>query len=154
MPHALISPATETAAAPVPPDRPIHLPGDWFLEFRQDHADGISVVKRGLEASPLVVRKYDIAPNEVLALTTHLGRRQAMTVFHFHPSFGVDGRRAYMEAHDEGRELAEEIARLADAQRGPRRAMIEDGLRKARRALAIAAQAAAVLILAHYSSGR
>ena len=43
------------------------LPGDWFFEFEQDYGDGIRVIKRGLDASLLVVRKYDIGAEEVLA---------------------------------------------------------------------------------------
>ena len=55
------------------------LPGDWFLEFQQDYGDGVLVTKRGLDASPLVVRKYEIGADEVLAFSTYDGKRRAMT---------------------------------------------------------------------------
>lgn len=130
------------------------LPGHWFAEFRQDYADGIQVLKRGLEASPLVVRKYDIGADEVLAMSTHMSRRRAMTVFHFHPEFAANRRRAYMDAHLEGRDLAIDIWQREQAEMGERRAMILRRVARARRAVGVAAQAAVVFLLAHYSSGR
>jgi len=83
-----------------------HLP--WMIEFRQDYVDGLSVKKRGLDATPMVMRKYDIGPNEVMAFSNYDRRNQAISVFHFHPDFPFDNRREYMEIHSEGYEVAEE----------------------------------------------
>jgi hypothetical protein len=130
------------------------MPGDWFHEFDQDYGDGIHVTKRGIEASPLVVRKYAIGEDEVLAFSTYDGKRRAMTVFHFHPDFDEVRRRHYMEAHREGYEVARDVTGHLEAERAERHAAIRRRVSKARRALAVAAQAAAVFILAHYSPGR
>ena len=130
------------------------LPGDWFFEFEQDYGDGIHVIKRGLDASLLVVRKYDIGTEEVLAFSTYDGKRRAMTVFHFHPDFDPHRRRHYMEAHREGYDVARTVTGHLEAQRAERQAAIRRRVAKARRAVALAAHAAAVFILAHYSPGR
>lgn len=130
------------------------LPGDWFFEFEQDYGDGIHVIKRGLDASLLVVRKYDIGADEVLAFSTYDGKRRAMTVFHFHPDFDLRRRRHYMEAHREGYDVARTVTGHLDAQRAQRQAAIRRRIAKARRAVTLAAHAAAVFILAHYSPGR
>jgi hypothetical protein len=130
------------------------LPGEWFFEFEQDYGDGTYVIKRGLDASLLVVRKYDIGADEVLAFSTYDGKRRAMTVFHFHPDFDLRRRRHYMEAHREGYDVACEVTGHLEADRARRQAAIRRRLGKARRAVALAAHAAAVFILAHYSPGR
>ena len=130
------------------------LPGDWFHEFVQDYGDGVHVTKRGLDASPLVVRKYEIGPDEVLAFSTYDGKRRAMTVFHFHPDFDSERRRRYMEAHREGYDVAVEVTGHLAAERAGRQAAVRRRMKKAGRAVALAAQAAAVFILAHYSPGR
>ena len=130
------------------------LPGDWFFEFDQDYGDGIHVIKRGLDASLLVVRKYDIGADEVLAFSTYDGKRRAMTVFHFHPDFDLRRRRHYMEAHREGYDVARTVTGHLEAERAQRQAAIRRRVAKARRAVALAAHAAAVFILAHYSPGR
>ena len=130
------------------------LPGDWFFEFDQDYGDGIHVIKRGLDASLLVVRKYDIGADEVLAFSTYDGKRRAMTVFHFHPDFDLRRRRHYMEAHREGYDVARTVTGHPQAERAQRQAAIRRRVAKARRAVALAAHAAAVFILAHYSPGR
>lgn len=80
-----------------------------LVEFIQSYNDGNKVVKRGIEASPMVLRKYGIEPDEVMAFTTWQGRRKALTAFHFHPDFPDDRRHGYMEAHEEGHELVVEI---------------------------------------------
>ena len=130
------------------------LPGDWFFEFQQDYGDGIHVTKRGLDASPVVVRKYDIGKNEVLAFSTYDGKRRAMTVFHFHPDFRADRRRHYMEAHREGYDVAQEVTGHLEEERARRNEAVKRRLAKAKRAVSVAAHAAAVFILAHYSPGR
>ena len=124
------------------------------FEFRQDYGDGIRVTKRGLDASLLVVRKYDIGRNEVLAFSTYDGKRRAMTVFHFHPDFDLRRRRHYMEVHREGYDVAREVCAHLDAERARRQEALRRRLAKARRAVTVAAHAAAVFILAHYSPGR
>lgn len=130
------------------------LPGPWFREFSQDYGDGIRVKKRGLDASALVVRKYDIAADEVLALSTHDGRRRAMTVFHFHPDFPLDRRRRYMEAHREGYDVAHDVTRHMDALKAHRQTALRKRFSRAGRAVTMGVHAIAMFFLAHYSSGR
>ena len=76
-----------------------------FFEFRQAYKGGLVVEKRGLDASPLVVGKYGLAEDQVMAFSSWQKRRRAVTVFHFHPSFPTESREPYMRAHSEGHEL-------------------------------------------------
>ncbi len=153
----LVPPTDAATDAPAPSGPGLadaFLPGSWFLEFQQDYPDGLRVAKRGLEASALVVRKYAIEADEVLAFSTYDGRNRAMTVFHFHPDFPKDRRRRYMESHHEGSGVARDVTRHVDASRGRRYAALTAGVRRARRAVAVAAHAAAVFLLAHHVNGR
>lgn len=81
----------------------------WVIEFRQDYVDGLSVVKRSLDATPMVMRKYAIGPNEVMAFSVYEKRKQALSVFHFHPDFPYEDRKSYMERHSEGYEVVSEV---------------------------------------------
>lgn len=140
---------------PLPGERTdAFLPGDWFCEFAQDYGDGIRVTKRGLEATNLIIRKYAVAPDEVLAFSTFCSPRRAMTAFHFHPDFDPERRRLYMEAHREGYDVAVDVTAHLAAERAGQRAAILRRLGRARRGVSLLAHAAAVFILAHYSSGR
>ena len=81
----------------------------WMIEFRQDYMGGMSVNKRGLDATPMVLRKYEIGIDEVMTFSSYDKRNQAISVFHFHPEFPFDARRQYMEMHSEGYEVAQEV---------------------------------------------
>ena len=59
----------------------------WMIEFRQNYIDGLSVEKRGLDATPMVMKKYDIGLNEVMTFSSYQKRNSAISVFHFHPEF-------------------------------------------------------------------
>lgn len=80
-----------------------------MIEFDQAYSNGRTVCKRGLDATPVVVRKFHIGRKEVMSFTNHEKRNRALTAFHFHPDFPHNQRRAYMEAHRDGCELAEEV---------------------------------------------
>ena len=82
--------------------------GDGFevlIEFTQTYDDGIKVLKRGLDATPILVRKYELSRNEVIAFSNSEGPRRAVTAFHFHPEFPDADRRAYMRDHCEGHDM-------------------------------------------------
>ncbi len=94
--------ATHDAVSTITPVNDERL--NW-LEFDQDYEGGLHVLKRGLDASPLVVRKYHLGPDQVMAFSDHRGRRKAISVFHFHPAFPAENRDVYMRGHDDGRQL-------------------------------------------------
>ncbi len=77
-----------------------------LIEFTQAYDDGIKVLKRGVDATPLLVRKYEMHPAEVMAFSNVDGGRRAITAFHFHPEFPDADRRAYMRNHEEGHQMA------------------------------------------------
>ena len=81
-----------------------------LIEFRQKYENGQTVVKRGLNATPMVLKKYRIGEKEVMSFTNHEGHMRALTAFHFHPNFPESQRQPYMESHHEGQELAEIIS--------------------------------------------
>ena len=91
--------------------KPTHRNDHPLIEFRQKYENGQTVVKRGLNATPMVLKKYDIGEKEVMSFSNHEGYMRALTAFHFHPSFPESQRRPYMEAHNEGQELAEDISK-------------------------------------------
>ncbi len=80
-----------------------------LIEFRQKYENGETLVKRGLKATPMVLKKYGISEKEVMSFTNHEDHMRALTAFHFHPNFPKSQRQPYMEAHHEGQELAEVI---------------------------------------------
>jgi len=80
-----------------------------FIEFTQVYEDGARVIKRGMEASPMVIRKHDLGEEEVVAFTSWHGDNKALTAFHFHPSFPVADRRDYMRKHEDGIALLDEV---------------------------------------------
>jgi hypothetical protein len=55
---------------------------DWLIEFVHDYDDSYFVTKRGLDATPVVGKKFDLAVDEVMALTA----------FYFHPDFPLKDR--------------------------------------------------------------
>ena len=44
---------------------------DWLIEFVHDCGDSYFVTKRGLDATPVVVKKFDLAVDEVMAFTCY-----------------------------------------------------------------------------------
>lgn len=92
-----------------------------LIEIVQAYPDGIKVRKRGVEATPGVIRQHQLAPDEVMAFSCCAGRGRAITAFHFHPDFPMERRRAYMRLHDEGRALATAERTEAQATRRRRR---------------------------------
>ena len=78
---------------------------DWLIEFVHDYDDSYFVTKRGLDATLVVVKKFDLAVDEVMAFTCHQRANKALTAFHFHPDFPLEDRPGYMRRHAEGHEL-------------------------------------------------
>lgn len=79
---------------------------EWLIEFSQEYDDGYKVTKRGLDATPMVIKKFDIGQDEVVAFSNHQRANKALTAFHFHPDFPVEDRPGYMRRHEEGHEIA------------------------------------------------
>ena len=52
---------------------------DWLIEFVHDCDDSYFVTKRGLDATPVVVKKFDLAVDEVMAFTCHQRANKALT---------------------------------------------------------------------------
>ena len=75
-----------------------------------------------------------------MAFSNHERRRRALTAFHFHPRFPESQRRPYMEAHQDGYELALEV----EAQR---KSLVKD--EKARWASLLGRTGKSVAVLLH-----
>jgi hypothetical protein len=121
---------------------------EWLIEFFQAYEDGFEVIKRGLDAAPMVVRKYDIAQNEVMAFTSYQRANKALTAFHFHPDFPDADRRSYMRNHEEGHELAISIRSRRAAQRAQFRRVMENHLSGWGRGFAVSLHTAALYLAA------
>ena len=93
---------------------------ETFIEFTQSYDGGARVKKRGMVASPMVERKYDLGDEEVIAFTSWLADNQALTAFHFHPSFPAENRRDYMRQHLDGVALLEEVQAKKELGEGTR----------------------------------
>jgi len=126
----------------------------WMIEFRQDYIDGLSVKKRGLDATPMVMRKYDIGPNEVMTFSNYDRRNQAISVFHFHPDFPFASRRKYMEMHSEGYEVAEEAVTDIKATARHQRAERKSRIKSLSRSVAVTFQAMVLYLLTHPPDAR
>ena len=44
---------------------------EWIIEFYQIYDDGFQVTKRGLDAAPMVIKKFNLVKNEVIAFTSY-----------------------------------------------------------------------------------
>lgn len=121
---------------------------EWLIEFVHEYNDGFKVTKRGLDATPLVVKKFDLAPDEVMAFTCHQRANKAMTAFHFHPDFPVENRRSYMRRHAEGHDLAVSVGSRLAAERAQRRRVLEERISGVGRELALGLQSVAVYLAA------
>lgn len=121
---------------------------DWLIEFDHEYDDGFIVRKRGVDASPLVVKKYGLEPDEVMAFTCHQRAHKALTAFHFHPDFPDADRRAYMHRHEEGHAVAVGVgSRLAQMRVMRRRALVR-GVSGLGRSVALQLQSAALFLAA------
>ena len=89
---------------------------EWLIDIFQEYDDGFKVIKRGLDASPMVIKKFNIGSREVMAFSSFQRANKALTAFHFHPDFPDEDRRGYMYNHDEGQEIAVSIESRAVAQ--------------------------------------
>ena len=123
-------------------------PDEWLIEFIHDYDEGYKITKRGLDATPLIVKKFDLGPTEVMAFTCHQRAHKALTAFHFHPDFPLEDRWSYMRQHGEGRDLTASIGSRLAAERARRRRMMEDGITRAGRGLVLGLQSLAVFFVA------
>jgi hypothetical protein len=121
---------------------------EWLIEFFQAYDDGFEVTKRGLDATPMVVKKFNIAPNEVMAFSSYQYANKALTAFHFHPDFPDEDRRAYMQNHEEGHELVLSVGSRRAAQRAQFRRVVEERVSGWGRGLAVSMQTAALYVAA------
>ena len=121
---------------------------EWLIEFFQAYDDGFEVTKRGLDATPMVVRKYNLSQNEVMAFTSYQRANKALTAFHFHPDFPDEDRRTYMRNHEEGHELAVSIGSRRAAQRAQFRRVMEERLSGWGRGFAVSLHTAALYFAA------
>lgn len=127
---------------------------DWLIEFVHDYDDGYFVTKRGLDATPVVVKKFDLDVDEVMAFTCHQRANKAMTAFHFHPDFPLDDRPEYMRRHAEGHELALTVGSPLAARRAQKMRVIEKRVSELGRGLALRLHTAALFLAAGGSMTR
>lgn len=123
-------------------------PDQWLIEFIHAYDEGYKITKRGLDATPLIVKKFDLGPKEVMAFTCHQRANKALTAFHFHPDFPLEDRRSYMREHGEGRDLTASIGSRLAAERARRRRMMEKGITRAGRGFVLGLQSVAVFFAA------
>ena len=126
----------------------------WLLEFDQSYDDGMLVEKKAVEATPMVIRKYGIKQNEVMAFSSHERRRRALTVFHFHPNFPEARRRDYMETHIEGHELAADYIDHAASLHQLLWVSCRARARKVARVGGLAVHALAIFVITHIPAAR
>lgn len=127
---------------------------DWLIEFVHGYDDGYFVTKRGLDATPVVVKKFDLAADEVMAFTCHQRANKALTAFHFHPDFPLEDRPEYMRRHAEGHELVLGIGSPLAAQRARKMRVFEERISGIGRGLAVRLQTAALFLAAGGSMTR
>ncbi len=130
------------------------IPETELIEFVQAYDDGCRVAKRGLEASPMVIRKFDIGPDEVMSFTNHVQGNRAMTAFHFHPEFPIVERCSYMERHEEGHALAAQMENRHRADRRLMRSHWQQRIGNAGRGLMASMVGVAMLFGSHGSVAR
>ena len=121
---------------------------EWLIDFIHADDEGNKITKRGLDATPLIVKKFDLGPKEVMAFTCHQRANKALTAFHFHPDFPLEDRRSYMREHGEGRDLTASIGSRLAAERARRRRMMEKGVTRAGRGFVLGLQSLAVFFAA------
>ena len=121
---------------------------EWLIEFSQEYDDGYKVTKRGLDATPMVIKKFDIGQDEVVAFSNHQRANKALTAFHFHPDFPVEDRPGYMRRHEEGHEIAISSGSRQAAQRAQRRRVMEERISGWGRGMAVGLQSFALYLSA------
>lgn len=121
---------------------------EWLIEFVHRYEDGYKITKRGLDATPPVVKKFDIGPDEVMAFTCHQRAHKALTAFHFHPDFPLEDRRRYMREHAEGHDLALSLGSRLAAERARKLRALENKLTRVGRGLALGLQSVALYFAA------
>jgi len=119
---------------------------EWLIEFFQAYEDGFEVTKRGLDSTPMVVKKFKISKNEVMAFTSYQRANKTLTAFHFHPDFPDADFRAYMRNHEEGHELVISVGSPRAAQRAQFRRVMEQRLSGWGRGFAVSLQSAAFFL--------
>ena len=117
---------------------------DWLIEFVHDYDDSYFVTKRGLDATPVVGKKIDLAVDEVMALTA----------FHFHPDFPLEDRPGYMRWHAEGHELVLSVGSPLVALRERKMRVFEERVSGIGRGLAVRLHTAARFLAAGGSMTR
>ena len=123
-------------------------PDEWLIEFIHAYDEGYKITKRGLDATPLIVKKFDLGPKEVMAFTCHQRANKGLTAFHFHPDILLEDRRLYMHQHEEGRELTAGIGSRLVAERARKRRKMKELITRAGRGLVLGLQSLAVLFAA------
>jgi len=121
---------------------------DWLIEFVHDYDDSYFVTKRGLDATPPIVKKFDLGPEEVIAFTCYQRANKGLTAFHFHPDILLEDRRLYMRQHEEGRDLTASIGSRLAAERTRNRRKMKERITRAGRALVLGLQSLAVFFAA------
>ena len=117
---------------------------DWLIEFVHDYDDSYFVTKRGLDATPVVGKKFDLAVDEVMGLTA----------FNFHPDFPLEDRPGYMRRHAEGHELVLSVGSPLVALRGRKMRVFEERVSGIGRGLAVRLHTAARFLAAGGSMTR
>lgn len=75
------------------------------LEFTQTYNRNRKVIKRGINASVIEVRKKSIPADSFQTYVSRISNETAFTAFHFHPEYPIDKREALMMANRDGLEL-------------------------------------------------
>ena len=117
---------------------------DWLIQFVHDYDDSYFVTKRGLDATPVVGKKFDLAVGEVMTLP----------VFHFHPDFPLEDRPGYMHRHAEGHELVLSVGSPLVALRARKMRVFEERVSGIGRGLAVRLHTAARFLAAGGSMTR
>ena len=122
-------------------------PDEWLIEFIHAYDEGYKITKRGLDATPPIVKKFDLGPEEVIAFTCYQRANKGLTAFHFHPDFPAEDRWRYMRRHEEGHELALSVGSRRAAQRAQICRVMEERLSGWGRGLTVGLQSVAVYLL-------
>ena len=129
-------------------------PDEWLIEFIHAYDEGYKITKRGLDATLVVVKKFDLAVDEVMAFTCHQRANKALTAFHFHPDFPLEDRPGYMRRHAEGHELVLSVGSPLVALRERKMRVFEERVSGIGRGLAVRLHTAARFLAAGGSMTR
>ena len=123
-------------------------PDEWLIEFIHAYDEGYKITKRGLDATPSIVKKFNLGSEEVIAFTCYQRANKGLTAFHFHPDILLEDRRLYMRQHEEGRDLTASIGSRLAAGRTRNRRKMKERITRAGRALVLGLQSLAVFFAA------